>query len=212
MFNIKFTKELPSVLTEPNHSPVEDAHEVQYVPRMKTLGFCTTGVLLLLMGFCGAWRIRQIPHEPLQRDLLCILLIISLAIAFVPCPYIHELIHAFAYPKRAEKLIILSKGKGLTCYIYCEAEVSRLRLILIYLLPLFLMGLLPFAILMWISPNIPYVISVSLLPSLLYLVFIASIDVSNALMIATRKLPRGAKLFLRGSHLYCRFEQNIKQE
>lgn len=202
MYNIKFVNDFPSVFANPNSSQHSEAHEVRYVPYMKTIGFCTTGIIILFMAIVGSLRIRQIPHDPLQQSLLCVLLIISLAVAFVPCAYIHELIHAFSYPKDAEKWIIVPKANRLTCYIYCEAAVSKVRLIFIYLLPLFIMGLFPFAILMWIAPSIPYIISVVLLPSLLYLVFIAAVDISHALMIATIKLPRGAKLFLRGSHLY----------
>lgn len=202
MYNIRFANDFPSVFANKNSSQHDEAHEVRYAPHMKTIGFFLTGIIILFMGIVGALRIRRIPHEPLQKDLLCVLLIISLAIAFVPCAYIHELLHAFGYPKDAEKWIVLPKRNRLPCYIYCEAEVSKGRLIFIYLLPLIIMGLFPFAVLMWIAPSIPYIISVVLLPSLLYLVFIAAVDISHALMIATRKLPRGAKLFLRGDHLY----------
>lgn len=106
-------------------------------------------VILIILGMLIAakWRLAQFDMKaPIIKDVVFIIELISmLALTIlVILPIVHEFLHAIVYPGHAEKIIYISSHG--VCYTYCEAKMSKGRMILMLILPLLTLCILPFAV------------------------------------------------------------------
>ena len=120
------------------------------------------------------------------------------AMCFLLLPYIHEFIHATLYPAKADKTVWKRQGSYL---VYCEAEVSRRRMVLILAMPLIVLGLLPFVVWMAVLPVLSAEMAYILLVADIYMIFICISDI-GAIWVTLRFVPNDAKVFSYGLKYY----------
>lgn len=161
-------------------------------------------VILIILGMLIAakWRLAQFDMKaPIIKDVVFIIELISmLALTIlVILPIVHEFLHAIVYPGHAEKIIYISSHG--VCYTYCEAKMSKGRMILMLILSLLTLCILPFAVLMLLVPVISAESIAIILMSILYMVFSSLHDIGSALVIAIH-VPARASVFVQGRQLY----------
>ena len=81
-------------------------------------------------------------YYPLEQTIINWLILMALLLLSIP---IHELIHAICFPIRDYKEVYFMPSQ-LLFFVYCNANVSKIRFIIINLLPNLLLGFIPFFI------------------------------------------------------------------
>lgn len=129
--------------------------------------------------------------------------ILHLAISsmlLLPLLYVHEIIHALTFPKKAKK-DIYSKPQEMALFVYSNEKVSKKRFILICLMPAIILGIIPFIIgIVFIN-----IIPVKFVLDILYIsisMFMSGIgDFTNAYN-TIKQVPKDAQVFNYGYHSY----------
>ncbi|MBR4741408.1 MAG: DUF3267 domain-containing protein, partial [Desulfovibrio sp.] len=109
---------------------------------------------------------------------------------------VHEVIHALFYPRESEKEIWKSPEQG-AYFIYCEDEIGRDRFIVMCLMPMFVLGIIPFVIWLAVPAVIPmpYHVAAAIL---FWLMTICGVgDVANVYHVL-KEVPKGTKVFNNG--------------
>lgn len=124
------------------------------------------------------------------------------AVCFLILPLIHEIIHAFVYPAKADKKIWKLPS---AYFVYCEAEMSRNRMVTVLAMPLVILGLFPF--IAWIAflSSLPGGLAYILLIADIYMIFLCISDI-GAIWVTLRYVPKNAKVFSSGVHYYYRMD------
>lgn len=114
--------------------------------------------------------------------------------------YIHEFIHAIFYPKEAEKTVWRELKQG-AYFVYCDAEITKIRFIILCLAPSIILGIIPFVIWYIIAPILEakWILCIMLLTWMM--TFMSMGDFANAFN-AIRQVPKNAKVFNYGMHSY----------
>lgn len=202
MRNIKFTKEdhmkdLADILQEP---PIEGVHFVQQINTFRytgVFGLISIALFIFAMFMSAKWRMNEIGLHAEADLIFAIEFFIAFAfMQYLILPIVHEFIHAFAYPRHAEKKIYIRNA-----HTYCEAKMGKCRYILMLLLPFFLLSILPFAPLMLLMPLLPGREVGMILMLILYSVFSCLLDMGSSWVILLF-VPAKAKVFVRGKYLY----------
>lgn len=155
--------------------------------------------ILLVMLVVGIDRLSSINCKiTLNLQFACI--VIATLILFKVFIYIHEIIHCIFYPTGAKKYIWKDVKSG--AYLaYCDAEVSKMRFIIISLAPVVLIGL--FSYILW------YIFAPVLMNeiALCWLLF-SWISVASSVGDFTnvyhtlKQVPKGARVRNYGYHSY----------
>ncbi|MBR4461877.1 MAG: DUF3267 domain-containing protein [Erysipelotrichaceae bacterium] len=110
--------------------------------------------------------------------------------------FVHEIIHALFYPADAVKEIWKSKEQG-AYFVYCEKEISRERFIIMCLAPMFILGIIPFAVWLILPDFIPMPYNIAV-PIVFWLMTIMAMgDVANVYHVI-KEVPKGSNVFNHG--------------
>lgn len=196
MFNILFKGNYTSdeQLIKRKHIP-DDAVEFGIVSNLHyEFG---RGFLMLIPVFAGMvattlFKLKGIDyHLTMGIDLLLSFVIVIVSVSVLTM--VHEIIHALFYPLSSEKGIWKSNEQG-AYFVYCEDEISKTRFLILSLAPMFILGIIPFAV--WLLlPNIipmPYNIAVPIVFWLMTLVSMG--DVANVYHVL-REVPKKSNIF-----------------
>lgn len=151
-------------------------------------------------------RIQTIKgHIDLNLKTVCILLIAL--IVYYGLKLIHEYIHALLYPVKSEKTIWKYTSGG-AYFIYCNAQVSKLRFIVISSAPMIILGLIPFIIWLFTANQIELTISLVYVFMTWFMILFAMGDLVNVYH-TLKQVPKNAKVFNYGLHSYWIIEQRL---
>ncbi|SFA70804.1 Putative zincin peptidase [Acetitomaculum ruminis DSM 5522] len=114
--------------------------------------------------------------------------------------YVHEIIHAFFYPKESEKEIWKYPEQG-AWFIYCDALMNRNRFIAMCLAPAIILGIIPFIIWIFIANYLPSLYNICFVFSCVLLVLGAIGDFGNVYNTLTQ-VPKKAKVMNYGLHSF----------
>lgn len=114
--------------------------------------------------------------------------------------YIHEIIHAMFYSKKAEKTIWKYPEQG-AYFIYCNEKVSKIRFIILCIAPTVILGIIPFFIWLLFANKIPMPFNLSFVFITWIMIIMSMGDFTN-IYNAIRQVPKGAKIFNYGLHSY----------
>lgn len=114
--------------------------------------------------------------------------------------YLHEFIHAILYPIKAEKFVWKDLKQG-AYFVYCDAEVSKIRFIVLCLAPSIILGIIPFCIWYIIVPFLETEWIVCIMILTWIMTFMSMGDFANAFN-AIRQVPKNAKILNYGMHSY----------
>ena len=137
-------------------------------------------------------KIRNYDYR-LKFDLHFFLAFVLVCVLLTPLTRIHEIIHALCYPIDALKTIWHSKKDG-AYFIYCEEIISRNRWLVVLLMPMLVLGVLPF-VLWLLLPRLlpmPYDLAFAILCWLLTIMAMG--DVANVWHVI-KEVPKGADVF-----------------
>lgn len=163
--------------------------------------FLITASFIVTVLFSGIFLIIACDKPTPETDLKFATEAISVGIiCFMVLPYVHEIIHALIYPVKAKKII----WKMSTSYfVYCEAEISRKRMIFMLITPLIILGLFPYVLwIIFIQPLSAELAYIFLIADI-YIIFTCMSDI-GAIWVTLRFVPRDAKVFSYGTHYYYR--------
>lgn len=162
-----------------------------------------TALIIGTVFFTGHTMIKHYDKPLPETDLkFCLEFIGVFAVCFLMLPLIHELIHALVYPVKADKKIWRLPS---SYFVYCEAEMNRNRMVLVLVMPLVLLGLLPFIAWMVFLSSLPGGLAYILLIADLYMIFLCISDI-GAIWVTLRYVPKKAKVFSSGVHYYYRMD------
>ena len=116
--------------------------------------------------------------------------------------FLHEFIHALLYPLKAEKSIWRAPQSG-AYFVYCTAETSKARFIVICLAPTVILGIIPFIVWYFIAPYLPMHWAICIMAQTLMQVMSGVGDLSNAYNVI-RQVPKDALVFNYGFHSFWR--------
>ena len=199
VFNIRFMGEYHSdeQLITGKEIP-EDAIEFGIVDDLKKeFG---KGLLIMLPLFLGMvamtyLKVKDLNYH-LKFDLHFFLAVVLVCVLLTPLTRVHEVIHALCYPKDALKTIWHSKKDG-AYFIYCEEIISKTRWLVVLLMPMLLLGVIPF-VLWFLLPQLlpmPYDLTFAILCWLLTIMAMG--DVANMWHVL-KEVPKGADVFNHG--------------
>jgi len=115
---------------------------------------------------------------------------------------LHEYIHAFCYPKEAEKTIWRLRRKS-AYFVYCDAELTKKQYIIQCLAPSVVLGIIPFLVWYKVVPFLAPEWAMWIMVMIWVMVFMSAGDFANAYN-AMRQVPKGAVIFNHGMHTYWR--------
>ncbi|MCQ2466985.1 MAG: DUF3267 domain-containing protein [Clostridia bacterium] len=203
MLNIKNIGEIESIdsLTNGRALP-EGAHKFKESDNLSDIfydGLIIGSPILILVIALTFYRYETVPERLTFNWVTWLVLALTLVITYF-MSYVHELIHALAYPKGETKLICQIKSQG-AHLLYCDATISKTRFILVCLAPTIALAGVPFLIWYIFAPTIamPYNSAVMIFYMLM---FISAIGDYANVFNALRQVPRGAKVFNYGLHSY----------
>lgn len=159
-----------------------------------------TGILIslpiyIIMIALTIIRLKNIDYK-LKFDLKTILIIISIYIASKILLYIHEIIHALFYPRKAEKTIWNASQLG-AYFIYCDEHVSKIRHIIIYLAPTIILGVIPFIIWFIFYNAIPMPYNIGVIFTIWIMIIMGVGDISGVYYVI-KEVPKNSKIFNHG--------------
>ena len=173
----------------------DDAVEFGIVSNLQ--GEFGRGFLILLPLFAAMvlatyFKVKDLEyHLTMGFDVIVSFVLIIVSVYLLT--FVHEIIHALFYPADAVKEIWKSKEQG-AYFVYCEKEIRMERFIIMCLAPMFILGILPFAV--WlILPNLipmPYNIAVSIVFWLMTIMAMG--DAANVYHVI-KEVPKGSKVF-----------------
>ena len=153
--------------------------------------------IAIIMIIGAVLRIKNLDYHVEFNFLYIVLLGIAAASTYI-LGYVHEFIHALFYPKNAEKQIWKMLDQG-AFFVYCEAETSKCRFIVMCLAPAVILGIIPY--LFWLA----FPLALTFIGGLMILVisclmtFMALGDFVNVYN-AVRQVPANAKVFNVSDH------------
>ena len=173
----------------------DDAVEFGIVSNLQ--GEFGRGFLILLPLFAAMvlatyFKVKDLEyHLTMGFDVIVSFVLIIVSVYLLT--FVHEIIHALFYPADAVKEIWKSKEQG-AYFVYCEKEIRMERFIIMCLAPMFILGIIPFAV--WlILPNLipmPYNIAVSIVFWLMTIMAMG--DAANVYHVI-KEVPKGSKVF-----------------
>lgn len=173
----------------------DDAVEFGIVSNLQ--GEFGRGFLILLPLFAAMvlatyFKVKNLNyHLTMGFDVIVSFVLIIVSVYLLT--FVHEIIHALFYPADAVKEIWKSKEQG-AYFVYCEKEILRERFIIMCLAPMFILGIIPFAV--WlILPNffpMPLNIAVSIIFWLMTIMAMG--DAANVYHVI-KEVPKGSKVF-----------------
>ena len=173
----------------------DDAVEFGIVSNLQ--GEFGRGFLILLPLFAAMvlatyFKVKNLNyHLTMGFDVIVSFVLIIVSVYLLT--FVHEIIHALFYPADAVKEIWKSKEQG-AYFVYCEKEIRMERFIIMCLAPMFILGIIPFAV--WlILPNfipMPYNIAVSIVFWLMTIMAMG--DAANVYHVI-KEVPKGSKVF-----------------
>ena len=173
----------------------DDAVEFGIVSNLQ--GEFGRGFLILLPLFAAMvlatyFKVKDLEyHLTMGFDVIVSFVLIIVSVYLLT--FVHEIIHALFYPADAVKEIWKSKEQG-AYFVYCEKEIRMERFIIMCLAPMFILGIIPFAV--WlILPNfipMPYNIAVSIVFWLMTIMAMG--DAANVYHVI-KEVPKGSKVF-----------------
>lgn len=121
--------------------------------------------------------------------------------SFIPilALYIHEIIHALTFPFKYEKEIY-SNPKQMSLFVYCDKTVSKVRFIMICLMPTIILAFLPYIISLIIT-KINIYLSIDLLIISVVMTLSAVGDFTNVYN-TLRQVPKKVLIFNYGYHSF----------
>lgn len=176
----------------------DDAVEYAVVPNLNKVfgkGFLLTFPLFAGMVAATLLKVKGIDyHLTMGIDVIISFLIVIVSVSLLTL--VHEIIHALFYPVSSVKEIWKAKEQG-AYFVYCEDEISKTRLIVLCLAPMFILGIIPFVIWLLLPQFIPmpYNLAVAIV---FWLMTILSLgDVANVYHVL-KEIPKDAKVFHHG--------------
>ena len=152
--------------------------------------------LLFVMGFVAKNVIDRLPGSlEMNLEFACTFILMIILLKILSC--VHELIHALMYPSDCEKQIWKFNGGY---FVYCNAEISKNRFIVLSVMPMILLGIIPF--ICWsvlTNEKTPWSVCALLLS--FAMVFIAAGDIYNVINVI-KKVPKKATVVNYGLHTY----------
>ena len=155
------------------------------------------GLLILMPLFAAMvlatyFKVKDLEyHLTMGFDVIVSFVLIIVSVYLLT--FVHEIIHALFYPADAVKEIWKSKEQG-AYFVYCEKEIRMERFIIMCLAPMFILGIIPFAV--WlILPNLipmPYNMAVSIIFWLMTIMAMG--DAANVYHVI-KEVPKGSKVF-----------------
>lgn len=208
--NIYFCKNTDFDREMQGHTHFNSQH--QYVLFEKTesgkntavLGIVSVLVIISIMIIIARKRFTLCNPYNFEIDLLFgikLAAMFAITILFI-IPYAHEFLHAIVYPFSEKKTIFLSNKRGY-CLTYCEAIISKRRLLIMLVTPMTVLGLASFILLLSFAPQMSRANAIIVLCQILYNVFSSLHDIGAALVIAFG-MPSNSKVFSSGHHLFIK--------
>ena len=196
MFNIRIMGDYTSdeQLIKRKEIP-ENAVEFGIVSDLKN-EFVRGSVILLplfvLMVILTLFKVKEYDYH-LKMDLHLILSFVLALLAIRFLTYVHEFIHALFYPREALKTIWRAKEEG-AYFVYCEEMIDRNRFIVMCLAPMFILGIIPFVLWLFLPAMIPMPYDMALAFVTWIMTVMAMGDVANVYHVL-KEVPDGAKIF-----------------
>ena len=155
-------------------------------------GFLILMPLFAAMVAATYFKVKDLNyHLTMGLDVIAAFVLIIVSVYLLT--FVHEIIHALFYPADAVKEIWKSKEQG-AYFVYCEKEIRMERFIIMCLAPMFILGIIPFAV--WlILPNfipMPYNMAVSIIFWLMTIMAMG--DAANVYHVI-KEVPKGSKVF-----------------
>lgn len=206
MRNIKFNKEIlkDEAQLKSGRKLLSDDVEVKQMgtlPHRIIPAVLFTSIIITTAGWFGIFLLKHSDKPAPEMDIFFALKLMAIfAIYFIIFPYIHELIHGMCYPSQAVKNVW---KRPTSFFVYCEAQVSKKRMIAILIMPLFLLAVIPYIAWLWLLPELSATMAYILLIADLYIVFTCISDI-GAVWVIAKYVPRNAEVFSRGFKFYYR--------
>lgn len=173
--------------------------------------FLKNGLFISLPIICSSFIIAGqtilyvVENNPINKKDVIISIMVS-SIILIWCPLVHEIIHAFFFPRKYLKEIYVSKDLT-SMFVYCTAPVSRLRFITILLAPNMVLGVLPlFTVLLYKNILLPTMVLTIIITSF-FSIIIGIGDYYN-IYNTMSQVPKNAFIFNSGLHSYWYINNN----
>ncbi|WP_075720769.1 DUF3267 domain-containing protein [Roseburia sp. 499] len=163
------------------------------------LGFVLSLPIMLPMVILSVIRCSELDKH-LEFDGSLIVAIVITVLLRQVLIYLHEFIHAIFYPKEAEKTVWKDLKQG-AYFVYCDAEVTKIRFIVLCLAPSIILGIIPFFIWYIVAPILEAEWIICIMVLTWMMTFMSMGDFANVYN-AIRQVPKNAKVFNHGMHSY----------
>jgi hypothetical protein len=160
-------------------------------------GFLVILPIISIMAYITFKRIEKMDGI-LKMDIKFALTFILMLIIIVILMYLHEFIHAIIYPIKSEKQIWNSNFGQ---FVYCNSEISKVRFIIVSIVPMIVLGIIPYIYWMNFLSDKKTVFSVCFLLISIFMTLISSGDVYNIFNVM-RQVPKNATVLNYGLHTY----------
>ena len=155
-------------------------------------GFLILMPVFIVMVAAAVLKLKDIDyHLTMGLDIILSFLIVIISVHFLTL--LHEFIHALFYPAEPVKEIWKAKEQG-AYFVYCEAEISRNRFIVMCLAPMFILGIIPLIIWLVLPTFIPMPYNIAA-PVIFFLMTVVAMgDAANVYHIL-KEVPSDARVF-----------------
>ncbi len=113
--------------------------------------------------------------------------------------FVHEWLHAICYPIKSEKQIWIYQFQALL--VHCSAPVSKQRFIFMLLLPVTVLGFIPFVAWLFLAPYMSFGVSLIWMIESWLMIFGGIGDLYNLRNIVAQ-VPKSASVFNYGLHTF----------
>ena len=172
----------------------DDAVEFGIVSNLQ--GEFGRGFLILLPLFAAMvlatyFKVKNLNyHLTMGFDVIVSFVLIIVSVYLLT--FVHEIIHALFYPADAVKEIWKSKEQG-AYFVYCEKEILRERFIIMCLAPMFILGIIPFAVWLILPNFIPMPLNIAVSIIFWLMTIMAMGDAANVYHVI-KEVPKGSKV------------------
>ena len=135
-----------------------------------------------------------------KLDVWTIITILTWIVAVYFMKMLHEYIHALFYPRTSIKYIYTNMKKGFFL-IYCNAEISKKRFVIINIAPILFQGIGLFVIWYFLMGIININISLAMLFMSWYMIIFSATDIYN-IYVSIFRIPSHVKIANYGLHSY----------
>jgi heme/copper-type cytochrome/quinol oxidase subunit 4 len=163
------------------------------------LGFVLMCPIIIPMIIITIVRLSHIEGDIRFNVKTAIILIAAILIVQI-LKYLHEFLHSSCYPKGSMKTVWKYAKNG-NLFIYCPAHITKMRWVIISLVPMFVLGLIPFAIWLFIADKIDTEISMVFVVISWLMTFGSMGDLANVYN-TMKQVPKNSKVFNYGLHSY----------